>query len=149
MGCIGHKNFLFYAPLILYFFYGLAEFYNQKMYGAISPKIKNAVDTIRHHRWTIMEGKSRLEIIYFIYLLITIPVDFSRILKCILMFQFNMLKFRASQETQHAAKNINTFIVSKISGISFLSNLYNKIIDYVYKLATQGPEAQQAQQPNA
>lgn len=24
MGCVGHTNFLFFAPLILYFFYGLA-----------------------------------------------------------------------------------------------------------------------------
>lgn len=24
MGCVGHTNFLFFAPLMLYFFYGLA-----------------------------------------------------------------------------------------------------------------------------
>ena len=30
MGAIGYSNFLFYAPLILYFGYGLVELYNIK-----------------------------------------------------------------------------------------------------------------------
>ena len=60
MGCIGHTNFLFYAPLVLYFFYGLAEFYKQKMPGAISPKILEKVEAIRHNKWYFMEAKSRI-----------------------------------------------------------------------------------------
>ena len=106
MGCVGTTNFLFFAPLILYFFYGLAEFYNQ-MFPAASGKIKGYVDTIRNNRWYFMETKSKLEIIYFIYLLVTIPIDFGRILKCLLIGQYNMLKFRVTPETAHAAKNIN------------------------------------------
>ena len=137
MGCVGSTNFLFYAPLVLYFFYALAEFYNQRMPGAISPKIKETVDVMRHNRWLFMEGKSRIEIIYFVYLLITIPIDFSRILKCLLIGQYNMLKFRVSMETQHAAKNINSFIENKLSGVGFLLSGYQKIIGYVYKMATQ------------
>lgn len=86
-----------------------------------------------------METKSRLEIIYFIYLLVTIPIDLGRILKCLLMGQYNLLKFRLSPETKHAATNINNFISSKISGIGFLHNLYNKMVDYIYKFATQNP----------
>lgn len=139
MGCIGNTNFLFFAPLILYFFYALAEFYNQKLPGAISPKLNQAVDVMRQNRWLFVEGKARIEIIYFIYLLVTIPIDFSRILKCLLIGQYNLLKFRMSVETQHAAKNINTFIESKLSGIGFLLSGYQKIIAYVYKLATQQP----------
>ena len=57
MGCVGNTNFLFFAPLILYFFYGLAEFYNQMFpagAGAGSPKIKGYVDTIRNNRWYFM-----------------------------------------------------------------------------------------------
>ena len=30
MGAMGYSNFLFLSPLILYFAYGLLEFYNQK-----------------------------------------------------------------------------------------------------------------------
>ena len=60
MGCMGQSNFLFFAPLILYFFFALAEFYNQKMPGAISPKVNDLVNQIRQHRWTFMESKSRL-----------------------------------------------------------------------------------------
>ena len=76
---------------------------------------------------------------YFIYLLVTIPIDFNRILKCFLMAQYNLLKYRVSNETRHAAFNINSFINSKISSIGFLHSGYNKIIEYVYKMATQQP----------
>ena len=74
-------------------------------------------------------------------MLLTIPIDFSRILKCLLIGQFNMLKYRMTNETRHAAANINSFIQSKLSGIGFLSNLYNKLVDFMYKMATQQPNA--------
>ena len=53
-----------------------------------------------------------------------------------MMAQYNLLKYRANPETRHAASNIHKFIIGKISGISFLLNTYNKIIDFVYKIAT-------------
>lgn len=107
--------------------------------GSGSAKIRGYVDQIRHNRWFFLETKSRLEIIYFIYLLVTIPIDFSRILKCLLIGQYNMLRFRLTPETKHAATSINNFISSKISGIGFLHKLYTKLIDYMYKFATQNP----------
>lgn len=140
MGAAGQPNFLFYAPLLLYFFYGLAEFYNQ-LYpqNTGNPKLRGYVEQVRTHKWFFMETKSRLEIIYFVYLLVTIPLDFSRILKCLLMGQYNMLRYRATQETRHAATSINKFITDKIQGVGFLLNGYNKIIEYVYKFANQNP----------
>lgn len=69
----------------------------------------------------------------------TIPIDYGRILKCLLIGQYNMLKFRVSAETRHAATNINTFIAGKISGIGFLHKLYTKLSDFIYKIATQNP----------
>ena len=109
------------------------------MPGAISPKIQTAVNSIRHNRWLFMEAKSRIEIIYFLYLLLTIPLDFSRVLRCLLMGQFNLLKYRDSLETQHAAKNINAFVESKISGLGFLLSAYQKLIGYVHSFATRQP----------
>lgn len=53
-----------------------------------------------------------------------------------MMAQYNLLKYRATAETRHAASTIHNFIVSKISGIGFLLNIYNKIVDFVYKIAT-------------
>jgi len=64
--------------------------------------------------------------------LVTIPLDLTRILKCLLIAQFNMLRFQISVETQHAAKNVNAFILNKISGIGFLHKIYTKIIDKIY-----------------
>ena len=72
----------------------------------------------------------------------TIPIDFSRILKALLIGQFNLLKFRVTAETKHAATNINSYVVNKISGIGFVHKYYNKIIDYIYKFATQEPGPQ-------
>jgi hypothetical protein len=61
MGCVGNTNFLFFAPLILYFFYGLSEFYNQMVpAGAGSSKLRGYVDQIRNNRFYFMETKSRL-----------------------------------------------------------------------------------------
>jgi hypothetical protein len=70
---------------------------------------------------------------------VTIPLDFSRILKCLLIAQFNMLKFQITPETRHAATNINNFISNKISGIGFLHKLYTKMVDYIYQFATRNP----------
>ncbi len=55
------------------------------------------------------------------------------------MAQYNLLKYRASSETRHAAFNINSFINNKISSIGFLHSGYNKAINYIYKMATQMP----------
>lgn len=141
MGSVGVANFLFYSPIMLYFFYGLAEFYNLKFPGATgNAKIHGYVDQIRNNRWYFMETKSRLEILCFVYLLITIPIDFGRILKCLLIGQYNMLRYRVTAETKHAATNINNMVKNKISGISFLLNIWNKITDFIFKIANQNQQ---------
>jgi hypothetical protein len=61
MGCVSNTNFLFFAPLILYFIFGLCEFYNQLVpAGTGSPKVRGYVDQIRNNRFYFMETKSRL-----------------------------------------------------------------------------------------
>jgi hypothetical protein len=52
MGSFGVCNFLFYSPILLYFFYGLAEFYNLKFpAGSGNAAIRRYVEQIRYHRW--------------------------------------------------------------------------------------------------
>jgi hypothetical protein len=63
MGFLGYTNFLFTAPLMLYFAYSLVEFYNQMFPLAVnSPPstLQSFISTIRNNRFYIMEGKSRL-----------------------------------------------------------------------------------------
>lgn len=60
-------------------------------------------------------------------------------MKCLLMGQYNLLRYRATAETKHAATNISNFISSKISGIGFLHKIYNKMVDMIYKFANQNP----------
>lgn len=78
------------------------------------------------------------------YLLVTIPIDFSRIFKCLIIGQYNLLRYRVTQETRSAATNINTWIEGKIKAIGPLHKVYIKIIGYVYNFANQNPGQNQA-----
>jgi len=77
--------------------------------------------------------------LYFVYLLITIPIDFSRIFKCLIIGQYNLLRYRVTQETRYAATNINSWIEGKIKVIGPLHKIYTKVIDYVHNFANQNP----------
>lgn len=63
MGAMGYSNFLFLSPLMLYFAYGLMEFYNQKFpkkEGEADSKLRQLYEICRNNKFYIMEGKSRL-----------------------------------------------------------------------------------------
>lgn len=142
MGLAGNANFLYYSPLILYFFYGLAEYFKMQYNKSENPQIKNLlpyVQKIRSQRDLFMKTKSKLEIIYCIFLLITIPIDFSRILKCLLITQYNMLLYQINWYTKDAASYINNIIYDKIRNISFLAKAYTKVVDLLYGFATRNP----------
>jgi hypothetical protein len=143
MGFLGRTNFLFVAPLILYFFYSLVEFYHQMFpsEGPI-PRVKPFIDMIRNHKFFILEGKSRLEFIYFFYLITTIPIDLGRILKCIIIGQFLMLKYNLSAETRHSAYLINAYISNAIKNFGPLHRAYTSGVNYLYKFVTQQQQRQ-------
>jgi hypothetical protein len=60
-------------------------------------------------------------------------------MKCLLIGQYNMLRYRVCPETQHAATNINNFVKDKIKSIGFLLSIWTKIGDLLHKIANQNP----------
>lgn len=147
LGAMGTVNLLYYAPLILFFVYGFSEFLNQKYpTGRFSEKYMPYVNLMRNQKFYVMEGKAKLEIVYFIFLIFSLPLDFlNKIMKVFIMGQYILMKYRISNEFRYGCSAIHQFIDSKTKSIGFINNLYNKGVDYAYKVATQNPQ-QPAQQ---
>lgn len=93
-GSMGYVNYLYYAPVALFFAYGIAEYVNLKMPQSSLARYANLA---RNNRAVIMEGKAKLEIIFFLYVLITLPLDLmGRLVKVFLMGQFLLIKYKIS-----------------------------------------------------
>jgi hypothetical protein len=147
VGAMGFTNFLYYAPLMLFFVFGIAEFLNQKYPNtAFSQKYMPYVNMIRNQKFYIMEGKAKLEIVCFIFLICSLPLDFfNRLLKVFIMGQYMLMKFRISNEFRYGCSEVHKLIDSKTKAVGFVNSLYNKGIDFVYKIATSNPQPQQQQ----
>lgn len=148
IGAMGYTNFLYYSPLILFFVYGLAEYVNQKFPNTkFSPKYMPFVNMMRNQKFYIMEGKAKLEIICFIFLVCSVPLDFfNRMLKVFIMGQYMFMKYRIAQEFRYACSEVHKWIDSKTKAIGFINNLYNKGVNMAYNFATQVPQQQQQPQ---
>jgi hypothetical protein len=60
-GAMGEVNFLYYAPLILFFAFGVAEFINLKYPNAkYSEKYMRYITMMRNQKFYVMEGKAKL-----------------------------------------------------------------------------------------
>jgi hypothetical protein len=94
LGGIGYVNYLYYAPIVVFFAYGIVEFIKIKfpqnglnVYGEI----------IRNNRQSVFETKAKLEILFLVFVLITLPLDFGgKILKLFLMGQFLLVKYKVN-----------------------------------------------------
>ncbi len=145
VGAMGFTNFLYYAPLILFFGFGFAEYVNQKYPNTrFSQKYMPYVNMLRNQKFYVMQGKAKLQVVYFIFLVCSLPLDFlNKLLKCFIMGQYMLMKYRISNEFRYGCGDIHKFIDSKTKSISFLNKIYNKGVDYVYKVATNVPQQQQ------
>jgi hypothetical protein len=61
------------------------------------------------------------------------------------MGQYMLMKYRISNEFRYGCSDIHKWIDSKTKSIGFINNLYNKGVDYAYKVATNVPQQQPAQ----
>lgn len=105
------------------------------------------VNLVRNQKFYVMEGKAKLEIVYFIFLICTLPFGFmQRLMKVFILGQYLLMKYRISNEFRYGCSDIHRFIDSKTKSIGFINSLYNKAIDYVYKFATADPRGQQQPQ---
>lgn len=132
-GAIGFVNYLYYAPMVLFFAYNIVEFVKIKF---PSLNFNQYGDVIRHNKFWIHEGKSRIELFFFFYLLFTLPLDFmGRAIKCFMMGQFLFIKYRLSAEFRHCCSSINTWIDTKTAAIGFVNSAYKKLAGFIYSYA--------------
>jgi len=55
------------------------------------------VNMVRHNKYYVLEGRGKLEITYFLFSLVTLPLDFfNKLLKVVLLGQYLLLKFKIS-----------------------------------------------------
>ena len=66
-------------------------------------------------------------------------------LKVFIMGQYMLMKFRISADFRSGCSEVHKFIDSKTKVIGFVNKLYNKGVDFAYKIATSDPNQQQAQ----
>jgi hypothetical protein len=138
-GALGFINYLYYAPIALFFFYGIAEYINMKFPTAT---ISQYTAIIRHHRFYIMEGRCRIEMAFLAYLILTLPLDFmNRLIKVFMIAQYLLIKYRINNEFRYASSSVNSWIEGKISGIGFVLNGYKKLAGIVHDYANRQPEA--------
>ncbi len=62
------------------------------------------------------------------------------------MGQYMLMKYRISNEFRYGCSAIHQWIDSKTKAVGFLNSLYNKGVDYAYKIATSDPRQQKQQQ---
>jgi hypothetical protein len=134
-GAIGFTNYLYYAPMVLFFFYGIVEFV--RLYFP-SFSLNRAGDLIRYNKWWVYEGKCRLEIFFCLYCILSLPFDFmNRGLKCFIMVQFLFIKFRISPEFQSTCSLMHAWVDQKTSAVGPLNALYRKVASWVHSYATR------------
>lgn len=138
-------NYLFYAPIVIFFAYNIIEFIKIKF----PANSFNAYgDVIRYNKFYVYEGKCKAEIIFLVYCICTLPLDLmGRAIKVFIMAQFLMVKYRLSNEFRYSCTSMNKFIEDKTQSIGFLHNGYKKIAGWIYDFANRDPNAAQAQQP--
>lgn len=91
----------------------------------------------------MFETKSILEIAFFVFLLLTLPFDFGRIIKLFLMGQFLLVKYKVNAEFRRNCTRINTWIQQKISGlIPSLGEGYQKLASMIYNYASKDIQGQ-------
>jgi hypothetical protein len=135
-GMAGRVNYLYYAPIALFFTYGVAEYVKIKY-----PQIQyiNYVELVRNNKAKIFETKGILEIIYLVYVVATVFFDlFGGIVKIVLMGQMLLMKYKISPEFRGSCQAVNRWILEKTAGIELLRSNYLKLSGMVYGYAARG-----------
>lgn len=91
----------------------------------------------------MFETKAKLEIIFFIFILVTLPLDFGgRIIKLFLMGQFLLVKYKVNAEFRGNCTHINGWIQQTLSRVPALADLYQKVAAFIYSYASKDIQGQ-------
>lgn len=93
-GALGFVNYLYYSPVVLFFIFNIVEFIKIKFPHL---NFNHYGDMIRLNKFWVYEGKCKLELFFFLYLVFSLPFDFmGRAIKAFMMAQFLFIKYRLS-----------------------------------------------------
>lgn len=136
LGIAGYNNYLYYAPIVLFFGYGIVEYIK---INYPNNKYIFQIDLIRNNKAEIFKTKCILEIIYLVYLMITIFFDFfNRLIKIFILGQTLIMKYKINQEFRLACTTANKWVTDKIKNISVLYDNYLLLTNKIYGYASQG-----------
>ena len=107
-GSMGHINYLYYSPVVLFFGYGIVEFIKLRYPQNSMNLYCDLIRTQKHH---IMHSKHILEISFFVYLLLTFPLAPSRAIKAFVIAQLLLLKYKVNQEFRQSCTLVNNWII--------------------------------------
>lgn len=142
-GALGFVNYLYYSPIVLFFAYNIVEFLKIKF---PSLGFNQYGDMIRLNKFWVYEGKCKLELFFFFYLIFSLPLDFmGRAIKAFMMGQFLFIKYRLSSEFRYTCTSVNNWIENKTAAIGFINSAYKKLAEWIYSYATRELVPQQPQ----
>lgn len=109
VGCMGFVNYLYYAPIVLFFAFNIVEFVKIKFPGSNFNVLYG--DMIRHYKFYVYEGKCRIEMVFLAYCVVTLPLDFlGRAIKVFVLAQMFLVKYRINNEFRYACVSVNQWI---------------------------------------
>lgn len=128
----GQQSMIFFMPLAIHFWIGIAEFINLKL-PAINAKIAKYVDFTRQNRRSLMHLKCKMEIYQFGFLILFMFIGGgSNLILLIFYGNFLKTKWMINSLTKTAFSEINYWIEGKINAAwcpSFVKFIINKIRD--------------------
>lgn len=128
------RTYLFYAPISLLFFLGVVEYLNLKHREQIPTSYLPLIQTIRENKKAIYVAKGKLEFLYEILLVCTLPFDFQLILSVVMLGQYLFLKHKISEDFKWAMYDINGAIGGVVRGVPVVGWLYAKICEALAKI---------------
>lgn len=93
---------------------------------------------VRANRGKVFETKGILEIIFFIYLVLTLFFNLmGKIIKVILIGQMLLMKYKLNAEFRVSCRSVNAWILAKTSKIELLHSNYLKVSGLIFNYASK------------
>lgn len=135
LGASGNTNYLYLSPIVLFFGFGVVEYI--KIRYPVN-KYSNYIEMIRNNKYFVFETRAKLEIIFFVYLVVTLPFDFfGKAIKLFLLGQLLILKYKMNNDFKVACGVIHAWVMEKIRPFDSINSIYLKATDCVYSFATR------------
>lgn len=129
------RTYLFYAPITIHFFIGIVEYLNMRQKKLVEVmRLDDFVTTVRENRNMLLVFRGKLEFLYEMLLIFTIPFDISVLLPAVMLAQYMILKHKISVEFRYAMHDMNHAIYSVVRHIPGINFLYDKLVTALAKM---------------